>query len=211
MARSQKKAGSGVRRPRGRRNGGLFGFKTFALLVLLAGAAAFVAYVRAGGSLKALDRVLPPALRLETPSGQQRSWEADIFFSDPDSDLLIAEKRTLAWDSDPEKRAAALLKELLRGPSGAAVRTAPERARLRSVSIASDGTAQADFSAELSGAHPGGSSSEVLTVYSIVNTLALNIDAIKKVQILLDGRPADTIAGHVDCRQPFEPSMKIIK
>jgi len=211
MARSQKKTGSGSRNPRRNKSGGLFGFKAFVLLMLLAGVAAVVFYVRSGGSLKVLDRVLPPALRLETPVEQQRSWEADIFFSDMDSDLLIAEKRTLAWDRDPEKRAAALLRELLRGPSGAAVRTTPETALLRSVSIASDGTAQADFSAQLSGAHPGGSSSEVLTVYSIVNTLALNIDAIKKVQILIEGRPADTIAGHVDCRQPFEPSIKIIK
>lgn len=211
MARSQKKTDSGSRSPRRNKRGGLFGFKAFVLLVLLAGVAAVVFYVRTGGSLKVLDRVLPPALRLETPDEKQRSWEADIFFSDMDSDLLIAEKRTLAWDRDPEKRAAALMRELLRGPSGTAVRTTPETALLRSVSIASDGTAQADFSAQLSGAHPGGSSSEVLTVYSIVNTLALNIDAIKKVQILIEGRTADTIAGHVDCRQPFEPSIKIIK
>jgi len=211
MARSQKKTGSGTRSPRRKSKGGLFGFRAFVLLVLVCAVAAFVFYVRSGGSLKVLDRILPPDLRLEAPAEQQRSWDADIFFSDMDADLLISEKRTLAWDKDPEKRAALLLRELLRGPAGAAVRTTPETAQLRSVSIASDGTARADFSAELSGAHPGGSSSEVLTVYSIVNTLALNIDAVKKVQILIEGRPADTIAGHVDCRQPFEPSIKMIK
>ena len=59
--------------------------------------------------------------------------------------------------------------------------------------------------------HPGGSSSEMLTVYSIVNTLVFNIDGIKKVQILIEGQTIDTIAGHMDCRQPFASNIKIIK
>jgi spore germination protein GerM len=211
MARTRKKTGSGTGRPRKKKQTGMFGVKTCAVLVLLAAVVAFVFYVRSGGSLKVLDRVLPPALRLDTQPEQMRSWDADIFFSDTQSDVLVIEQRTLPWDRDPEQRAAMLMRELLRGPSGAAVRTTPETAVLRSVTIASDGTARADFSSQLASAHPGGSSSEVLTVYSIVNTLALNIDTIERVQILLDGRPADTIAGHLDCRQPFLPDIKIIK
>lgn len=211
MARARKKTGSGAASPRRKKRKSAIGLKTFLVLVVLGAVVAFAFYVRSGGSLRVLDRVLPPALRLDAPLEKQRTWEADIFFSDTDADLLVGEQRTLPWDKDPEQRAAALMRELLRGPSGTAVRTTPESAVLRSVTIASDGTARADFSSQLSSAHPGGSSSEVLTVYSIVNTLALNIDAIERVQILIDGRPVDTLAGHVDCRQPFSPGIKIIK
>jgi len=191
---------------------GIFGFKPFvALLVLLAAAALFL-YVRSGGTLKELGRFLPSELRLDPPaSAPQGSWEASIFFGDLDTDLLIAEKRTLAWDKDPEKRAYLLMTELLRGPTGTAMRTTPDSTVLRSVSITSDGLANADFSAQLASEHPGGSSSELLSVYSIVNTLVFNIEDIKRVQILIEGQAIDTIAGHMDCRQPFAPDIKIIK
>jgi hypothetical protein len=210
MARTRKKS-SRARKTRRKKRAGFFGFKTFVVLVLLAGAAAAFLYVRSGGTLKDLGRLLPPELRLETPGPQQGPWEAEIFFGDTDTDLLVTEKRTLSWSTDPEQRARRLLSELLRGPTGAAVRTTPEETRLRSVSINSKGIAQVDFSEELSSRHPGGSSSEVLTVYSIVNTLAFNIDDIKKVQILIEGQTRDTLAGHMDCRQPFAPNIKTIK
>ena len=206
---ARKKTVTKKSKTRSKKKAGFFGFKTFMLFVVLA-AAAFL-YVRSGGTLKELGRLLPSELRLETPAATQGSWEADIFFGDTETDSLIVEKRTLPWSTDPEQRARRLLTELLRGPSGAAVRTTPDSTMLRSVSITSGGIAQADFSGQLSLDHPGGSSSEVLTVYSIVNTLVFNIDGIKKVQILIEGQTIDTLAGHMDCRQPFAPNLKIIK
>jgi spore germination protein GerM len=82
---------------------------------------------------------------------------------------------------------------------------------LRSISITRDGIARVDFSASLTREHPGGTSSEMLTVYSIVNTLAFNIDDIHRVQIVIEGQTIDTLAGHMDCRQPVVPNIKIIK
>jgi len=199
------------KKSRRKKKAGFFGFKTFMLLLLLGAVAALVFYVRSGGTLKELGRMLPTELRLEVPAQTQSSWEAEIFFGDTDTDLLITEKRTLPWSTDPEQRARRLLSELLRGPTGAAVRTTPESTMLRSVAITSGGIVQADFSAQLSLEHPGGSSSEVLTVYSIVNTLVFNIEGVKKVQILIEGQTLDTLAGHMDCRQPFASNVKIIK
>lgn len=210
MARTKKKTAPRRKSARGKKKAQLFGFKTFAVLVLLGAVAVFL-YVRSGGSLKELERVLPPELRLETPDKQQGPWDADIFFGDTDTDLLVTEKRTLPWKNDPEKRARLLMTELLRGPTGAAVRTTPDSTMLRSVSITRDGIARVDFSASLTREHPGGSSSEMLTLYSIVNTLAFNIDDIHRVQILIEGRTIDTLAGHMDCRQPVAPNIKIIK
>ena len=59
--------------------------------------------------------------------------------------------------------------------------------------------------------HPGGSQTEFLTVYSIVNSLALNIPQISSVKILIEGRETMTIAGHIDSRFPFKANMILVR
>ena len=59
--------------------------------------------------------------------------------------------------------------------------------------------------------HEGGSSGELQTIYSIVNTLALSFPEIKEVQILVAGNREETIAGHIDITTPLGPDRKIIK
>jgi spore germination protein GerM len=63
-----------------------------------------------------------------------------------------------------------------------------------------------DFSRELQTNHSGGSAGELLTVYSIVNTLAENIHGISRVQILVEGNEVETLAGHLDLREPLSPN-----
>src|SRR5205085_914653 len=55
-----------------------------------------------------------------------------------------------------------------------------------------------------------GSHDELLSVYSIVNSLTVNFPAIKRVQILVDDRPADTLAGHVDLSRPLPADMTLL-
>jgi len=56
--------------------------------------------------------------------------------------------------------------------------------------------------------HPGGALEETLTVYSIVDALTVNLPAILRVQILVGGKEVDTLAGHVDLRQPLAKSLE---
>jgi hypothetical protein len=41
----------------------------------------------------------------------------------------------------------------------------------------------------------------------IVDALTVNLPAISRVQILIDGKQADTLAGHVDLRHPFQKNL----
>ena len=66
------------------------------------------------------------------------------------------------------------------------------------------GDAFVDLSREVVSAHPGGSLTELLTVYAIVNAVTANLPAVQRVQILVDGKEVDTIAGHVDVRRPLD-------
>jgi hypothetical protein len=59
--------------------------------------------------------------------------------------------------------------------------------------------------------HPGGTASEVATVYSLANTLSQNLPEIKRVRIQVGGKDVSTIKGHVDLREPISPNKDLIK
>ena len=56
--------------------------------------------------------------------------------------------------------------------------------------------------------HGGGSLNELFTVYAVVNALTANMSEISAVQILIEGREVDTLAGHIDLRRPLQRNMK---
>jgi len=44
-----------------------------------------------------------------------------------------------------------------------------------------------------------------------VNALTVNLPAIQRVQILIDGKEVDTLAGHIDLRHPLQKQLKWVK
>jgi hypothetical protein len=50
-----------------------------------------------------------------------------------------------------------------------------------------------------------------LTIYSLVNTLVLNLPEIDRIKILINGREATTLGGHVDLQFPFNANMLLIR
>jgi sporulation and spore germination protein len=68
-----------------------------------------------------------------------------------------------------------------------------------------------DLSGDARTKHTGGALDELFTVYAIVDALTVNLPAIARVQILVDGKEVDTLAGHVDLRHPLQKSLKWVK
>jgi hypothetical protein len=87
----------------------------------------------------------------------------------------------------------------------------PAETPLRAFYVTSRGDAFVDLGAQAVTGHPGGSTTELLTIYSIVNTVTANLPSARRVQILIDGKEVDTLAGHVDLRRPLEPNMALVK
>jgi hypothetical protein len=141
----------------------------------------------------------------EAPVG---SFTATLCFGDERGEFLIREHRIITCGQTPDKKAEALLQALLKGPLTKGTRTVPQQTQLRGVAF-DKGILTADFSPDLKTQHPGGSASEILTVYSVVNTLTMNIPEIKQVRLLVDGKKIDSIAGHIDCRQPISPRPEL--
>ena len=108
-------------------------------------------------------------------------------------------------------RARRIVSALIDGPEGPLTPTVPPETRLLALYVTQDGTAYADFDRAITEKHPGGTYSELLTIFSITNTLALNLPEIQAVKILIEGREAKTLAGHIDIRFPFRPNMLMIK
>jgi len=57
----------------------------------------------------------------------------------------------------------------------------------------------------------GGVWDELLAVYALVNTLTQNFPEVKQVRLLLDGREAPTLAGHLDLSRAFVKRTDLVK
>ncbi|KNZ68325.1 Lipoprotein LpqB, GerMN domain-containing protein [Thermincola ferriacetica] len=131
-----------------------------------------------------------------------------LYYADKDGEYLKAQTMRI-----PKKEgiARAALEELIKGPrkGDGLQRTIPSGTKLKDINI-ENGLCTVDFSKELRDNHWGGSTGELLTVYSIVDVLT-QFPTVEKVQILIDGQKVDTLAGHMDLSKPFERNTDIIK
>ncbi len=148
---------------------------------------------------------------LEKWSLVEKRREVLLYFSDSEGEFLIGEKRGILKKSEVKEEAKETIFELLKGPKGKLTPTLPPRTKLLTLQINDKGVAKVNFNSVLSRDHPGGSTAEMMTVYSIVNSLALNFPQIKRVQFLIDGRPIETIAGHISLKQSVSPKPDLIK
>jgi len=150
------------------------------------------------------------------PSTKRRSASVErkevlLYFSDSEGEYLVAEKRKILRKNAVQDEAKETIVELIKGPNGNLIRTLPPRTELLALEISTGGVARVSFTPALSKDHPGGSSAEIMTVYSIVNSLSANFPQIKRVQILIDGKTIATIVGHLSLEQPVSPKPDLIK
>lgn len=125
--------------------------------------------------------------------------EVNLYFSDSQAMYLIPEKRKISQIPSLVRQA---VNELIKGPENSDFyRTIPEGTQVNEVYI-SDDIVYIDLSEEIFKNHPGGSSGELMTVYSIVNTLT-EIPPIKGVQILVEGNEMESLVGHIDISMPL--------
>ncbi|MDY6904528.1 MAG: GerMN domain-containing protein [Thermodesulfobacteriota bacterium] len=125
---------------------------------------------------------------------------------------LASEERVVSDPGDTAGLARSIVDALIEGPrSGDLVRTIPEGTVCKALYIRDNRIAYVDFSADIRESHPGGSRTELMTIYSIVNSLVLNVDDIERVKILIAGQDSDVLAGHIDIRFAFKADMRMIQ
>ena len=181
----------------------------FSVLVLIAAGAAYMlaAYISGGPPFSGRSGKKAGSTEVNYPEKAQ----VNLYFADNENVYLRSEQRSVPHPPDPAEFGRVIIESLIKGPMGELVRTIPEDASLKAFYIAKDGTAYADFTGAIRDKHPGGSSSELMTIYSIVNSLVMNISEIRTVKILIDGQESMTLAGHVDLRFPFKVNTALAK
>jgi hypothetical protein len=145
----------------------------------------------------------------EPAAGAERTINVKLFFQAADRPGLVMEERTVPFSSDLGAQLKAVVGELVRGSKSGLVATLPPETRVLEVFVTPNGVAYVDLSKEASQG-TSGSHDELLSVYSIVNSLTVNFPAVKRVQILLEDRPTDTLAGHVDLSRPLTADMTLL-
>lgn len=139
-----------------------------------------------------------------------RKITARLFVVAEDGRHLAPVEREVTYGASSAEQASYLIEAQLHGEAAPSASAIPEGTMLRKVFVSSQGEAYVDLSAEMQLAHPGGSLNELLSVYAIVNALTVNLPAITGVQILIDGKEVDTLAGHVDLRRPLSENRQWI-
>ncbi|TFG93842.1 MAG: hypothetical protein E4H15_00130 [Syntrophobacterales bacterium] len=159
--------------------------------------------------LSLFDYIYPPAGGTKGSVVTGEKQKVKLYFSDLNERFLIPEERYITNRESPEDTVSALVTALIEGSHTDLLETFPRETVLRGVTV-KDGIASIDFGRNLIDLHPGGSASEMMTIYSLTNTIILNVPSVTKVKILIDGKDVETIKGHIDTSRPFEVNKEVI-
>ena len=135
---------------------------------------------------------------------------ATLFYATPEGDGLMPARREVPLADGLVAQGRQILIAQFEAPPAPYVSAIPAGTKLRAFYVTDKGDAFVDVSG-IGAAHPGGSLTELLTVQAIVNAVIANLPAVQRVQILIDGKEVDTIAGHVDIRRPLGRDMSLIR
>ena len=134
-----------------------------------------------------------------------------LYFADKNNSFLKAEERVFLHSKNPAEFGEAIIEALIDGPRTGLMKTIPEGSKLKAFYITGDETAYVDMSDGVKEGHSGGVKSELFTIYSVVDSLVLNIPEIHAVKFLINGKEVMTLNGHIDLRFPFKANMLLIR
>ena len=141
------------------------------------------------------------------PAPAVRKITATLYYVGEDGLALAPVQREIPFGATVVEQARAIIEAQI-AAAPPLVSAIPAETKLRDVFVTERGDAFVDLSGDIVARHPGGSLAEIFTVYSIVNALTVNLPAVIRVQILVDGKEIDTLAGHVDLRHPLAKSLE---
>jgi spore germination protein GerM len=177
----------------------------FALLAAVAIGAGWLLFVGLprwyGGSTASRTAAATTSEPAAAPDG--RKIKVRLFYVSEDGTRLTSVEREVPYAEQTVSQARRIIEAQLAPVEAPLVSAIPAGTRLRAVFVTESGSAFVDLSPEVAAAHPGGAGSELLTIYTIVQALTTNLPAVTTVQLLVDGKELDTLAGHVDIKRPL--------
>jgi spore germination protein GerM len=134
-----------------------------------------------------------------------------LYYESPEF-LLAPERRNIPLPENPAAALDLVMRELLKGSANAAVaRLLPGDTIIRGAYLLPDGTAFIDLGGPtLSQGWTTGSHQELMAIYSVVQTVTANFPEAKRVRVLVNGEPAETLAGHVSLSRALTPVPSMV-
>jgi germination protein M len=152
------------------------------------------------------------AVEVEAPAAPATpKIKAHLYYVSEDGLRLVAVEREVPFGQGTLLQARRIVEAQLAPAPKPQVSAIPDGTKLRAIYLDALGQAFVDLSRDVATGHSGGALDEILTVYSIVNAVTENLPAVHAVQILVDGREVDTLAGHVDLRRPLTRSTAFVQ
>jgi germination protein M len=137
--------------------------------------------------------------------------KATLFFGSEDGRYLVPVEQEIPLAEGTVAQARAVVEAQLGAtPPEPLAPTIPPDTKLRGLYLSAQNEAFVDLDASVRTKHPGGSMNELFTIYTIVNAVTTNLPDVQGVQVLIDGREVDTLAGHVDLRRPLRKNESLI-
>jgi hypothetical protein len=154
----------------------------------------------------------PLAFGPSEPGMLGRKIRARLYYVSEDGTRLTGVEREVLYGDGPAAQAQLIINAQLAPVDAPLVSAVPAGTTLRALYLnTARGEAYVDLSREAATAHTGGSLDELLTIYTIVNALTSNLPAVTSVQVLVDGKEVDTLAGHVDLRRPLAKNLALVE
>ena len=125
---------------------------------------------------------------------------------------LYAERREVPEMGDLEEQILVLVELLLRGPEQTSLYPPlPSGVQVTGVHLLAEGVAYLDLlPPEDPAALAWGSRREILSAYSVVNTIVLNLPEVRAVVFLWNGQQRSTFAGHLDTTRPLTANRRLL-
>ncbi|HUP50082.1 MAG TPA: GerMN domain-containing protein [Thermoanaerobaculia bacterium] len=135
-----------------------------------------------------------------------------LFYEGPEM-LLASERREIALPENPAAALPLIIRELLKGSANDAVpRLFPEDAELRAAYLLPEGTAVIDLGGPtLVEGWSTGTHQELMALHSIVQTVVANFPEARRVRVMVNGTPGETLGGHIWLGRPLVPVPSLVR
>lgn len=128
--------------------------------------------------------------------------ELQLYFASPLGSFLVPESYEIPGCDEDRDCMQSLLLGLIEGPQQQNLAVLPKETKVLGVEVEND-LVRVNFSRQLVDFHPGGSLTELLSIYSITNSLNENFPYVRQMQILIEGEVRQTLKGHARIDQPI--------
>jgi hypothetical protein len=152
----------------------------------------------------------PPSSADPGGDAAQRTISVKLFFEAADRRGLVPEERSVTLHADLAEQIRVVTEELIRGSQQGLLAPLPPETQVLDVFVTARGVAYVDLSKEVRGGQLGGAEAELHAVYAVVDSIIENFPAVRRVQLLVDDRPAETLAGHVDLSRPLAADLTLL-